>query len=199
MRKGESTRQRIVGQAAEISSLGGVQSLTIGGLADALSMSKSGLFAHFGSLETLQLATIDEIEAQFTREVIMPALREPGGVRRLRALAEGWIDWSHGEKRRGGCPLAAAAFEFDAQPGEMRDRVARAFEDWRRVLSRTIEQGKAHDIPVACDAHAIVFEIFGIYFAQHVQSWLLSLPNAREQARDALDRLFVRAFDKANA
>ena len=175
-----------------MSSVDGVRSLTIGGLADGLRMSKSGLFAHFGSLEMLQIATIDEIEKQFTAEVVLPALKVPGGARRLRALLDGWVNWSHGKARPGGCPLAAAAFEFDGQPGEVRDRVTFVFEAWRQVLLRTIETGKAHDIALDCDAEAVVFEIFGIYFAQHVHSWLLATPDIRHHTTVAVDRLLAR-------
>ena len=187
MKKGSTTRQRIVSRAVTAASLQGVEALTIGTLASDLTMSKSGLFAHFGSREGLQLAAIDEIVAQFTDSVVRPAMTMPPGIAQVRALALGWLGWSRAPERPGGCPLAAAAFEFDSRTGEVRDRVVACFAIWRRVLVKAIEAGKANDIWKDCDAEALAFAILGLYFAHHVQRWLLRSEDALSQAEGQLE------------
>ena len=199
MKKGPSTRQRIVGRAVAMASLDGVEALTIGTLAGDLGMSKSGLFAHFGSREGLQLAAIDRIVEQFTAEVVRPALGIPPGIGQLRVLTEGWLSWSHAPERPGGCPLAAAAFEFDSQTGPVRDRVASAFALWRRVLVKAIEAGKKNDIREDCDAEALAFAIFGLYFAHHIHRWLLRSTDASTAARESLRALLASSSVKKDA
>lgn len=198
--KGNSTRQRIVGKAIETASLSGIEALTIGALAHDLDMSKSGLFAHFGSREQLQLATVDEIIEQFRHDVVEPGLMKPPGLARLRALVENWMAWSIAPKRPGGCPLAGAAFEFDSQPGEVRERIAGSFADWRRLLTATIEAGKRHDIPEAWNADALVFEIFGLYFSHHLHRWLLGRDDSAMLAQTQFDRIFaIQSATPANS
>ena len=107
--KGEETRAQILAAAVEQASAAGFESLTIGSLAERTGMSKSGLFAHFGSKVELQMAALDEAARQFTEAVFMPALKAPRGVKRLRALFENWITWPHRAKLPGGCPIDAAS------------------------------------------------------------------------------------------
>ena len=188
MAKAQSTRDRIVDAAARTASLNGVESLTIGTLAQALNMSKSGLFAHFGSREFLQIATIDHVVRQFTDEVYKPASMLPPGQRQVLALVRNWFDWMESDARPGGCPLAAAAFEFDSQPGEVSERVAATFDLWRKTLVKAIDAGKSTDIAKDCDAEAITFEIFGLYFAEHLYRWLLGRCHSDVQALQRIER-----------
>lgn len=128
MGKGDDTnRQILAGGVCEASRIGLTQ-LTIGGLATALDMSKSGLYAHFGSKEKLQLDILDFTADHFTRAVILPALQQPAGQPRLRTLIERWMGWSGGKTEYalpGGCLFAAAASELDDSPdGPVRDRLA---------------------------------------------------------------------------
>ncbi|HEX8188504.1 MAG TPA: helix-turn-helix domain-containing protein, partial [Pyrinomonadaceae bacterium] len=121
---GERTRQAILEAAVDIASEEGLEGLTIGRLAAELSMSKSGLFAHFGSKEELQLATVEAARDVFVREVVRPAFGAPRGLARLWQLCDVWLGYVRREVFRGGCFFAAAAAEFDGRPGAVRDRVA---------------------------------------------------------------------------
>lgn len=189
MSKGNQTRDRILGHAMRMASVSGLDQLSIGGLAQDLKMSKSGLFAHFGSREVLQVAVIEATIRCFEAEVVQPALALPPGQGQLRALVQNWIGWSYGEDRPGGCSLAAAAFEFDGQAGRVRDRVAAAFKLWRRTLLRAVERGKEVDIPAGVDGEELVGEIFGLYFSQHLFHWLLGEAGAGEAALMRYDRI----------
>src|ERR1043166_4628074 len=122
--QGERTRRAILETAVHIASAEGLEGLTIGRLATELSMSKSGLFAHFGSKEELQLATVEAARDIFVREVIRPAFEAPKGVARLWGLCDVWLEYVRREVFRGGCFFAAAAAEFDGRPGAVRDRIA---------------------------------------------------------------------------
>src|SRR5688572_22653645 len=121
MSKGAETRAAILQQAAAIAAVDGLEGLSIGRLAGAAGLSKSGLFAHFGSKEALQRAVLEAVVEDFRASVILPALREPTGVGRLDELFTGWIDWAAAERKSGGCPLLGAAIELDDKPGELRD------------------------------------------------------------------------------
>src|ERR687891_926671 len=121
---GNRTRDAILGRAMDLASLEGLEGLTIGRLALELSMSKSGLFAHFGSKEELQVATVEAARAIFIREVIKPAFESTEGLQRLWKLCDIWLSYVQSGVFRGGCFFAAAAAEFDSRPGPVRDRIA---------------------------------------------------------------------------
>src|SRR6202171_4317919 len=137
--KGEETRSQILSAAVEQASSAGFESLTIGTLAEKTGMSKSGLFAHFGSKLELQIASLDECARQFTEAVFLPALKAPRGVRRLRALFENWITWPQRANLPGGCPIDAARREYDHQPGPMRDAVLERQRLLDRELSKAVQ------------------------------------------------------------
>src|SRR5687767_8985814 len=121
--KGERTRQSILERAVDLASLEGLEGLTIGRLADELKMSKSGLFAHFGSKEELQLATVEAASQRYVAEIFAPALKEPRGYPRLLAICDSWLSYIKRGVFPGGCFFAAASFEFDSRPGAVRDFV----------------------------------------------------------------------------
>src|SRR5258706_6219006 len=123
LRKGERTRSVILDRAAGLASESGLDGLTIGSLAAATGLSKSGLFAHFGSREELQLAVLERTREKFAEVVFRPALAKPRGLERYRAMFERWLDWTESADLPGGCPLLGAAMEFDDRPGPVRDRV----------------------------------------------------------------------------
>src|SRR4051812_1048654 len=123
VRKGERTRRAILETASALASQHGLDSLSMGGLADATGMSKSGLFAHFGSKEELQLATVEYAADVFTREVIDPARAAPRGVARLWALCDGFLSYLEREVFPGGCFFGATSSEFKNRPGPVRDRI----------------------------------------------------------------------------
>ena len=128
--KGERTRQTILEAAVDIASVAGLEGLTIGQLATKLSMSKSGLFAHFGSKEELQLATVEAARSVFIREVIEPTFAAERGLARLWQLCDAWFSYVSSKVFRGGCFFAAAAAEFDSRPGPVRDRIAAIMKEW---------------------------------------------------------------------
>jgi len=122
--KGERTRQSILERAVDLASLEGLEGLTIGRLADDLGMSKSGLFAHFGSKEDLQIAAIDAAAERFIDEIYTPALREPRGYPRLLAICRSWLSYLRRGVFPGGCFFAAASAEVDTHKGRVRDRIS---------------------------------------------------------------------------
>src|SRR3954466_9218304 len=137
--KGEETRSQILLAAVEHASRSGFQSLTIGTLAEKTGMSKSGLFAHFGSKQDLQLAALDEAARRFTEEVFMPALKAPRGVKRLKALLEGWITWPQRANLPGGCPVDAATREYMHTPGALRDATIERQKQLDRELAKAVQ------------------------------------------------------------
>lgn len=136
--QGARTRQAILEAAVDIASAEGLEGLTIGRLASALSMSKSGLFAHFGSKEDLQLATVEAARSIFIREVLRPAFEAEHGILRLWKLCDIWLSYVQGGVFRGGCFFAAAAAEFDSRPGPVRDRIAKIMKEWLATLRRAV-------------------------------------------------------------
>ena len=136
--KGDRTRQSILDRAVDIASVEGLEGLTIGRLADDLGMSKSGLFAHFGSKEDLQLAVIDAAGERFIAETFRPALKAERGYPRLLAICRAWLSYIRRDVFPGGCFFAAASFEFDGRPGPVRDAIAKAMDDWMTAIERAI-------------------------------------------------------------
>ncbi|MBI1904850.1 MAG: TetR/AcrR family transcriptional regulator [Rhodocyclales bacterium] len=194
MGKGKQTRSAILDAALLQASETGFESLTIGSLAERSGLSKSGLFAHFGSREELQIAAIEAAAQRFAETVFMPALKAPRGLPRIRALFENWMSWSRRVGLQHGCPMLAAAVEFDDRPGPVRDTVAGHYERLERELERAvslaIEQG--HFRPDV-DAGQFVFEMTGILFSSHHRGRLLRRPDATTRARDAFERLVTAA------
>lgn len=141
--KGKLTRQAILEKAMDLASVQGLEGLTIGTLAIALGMSKSGLFAHFGSKEELQLATVEAASEVFSNQVLKVGLLAPKGLGRLCAVCAAWLDYAEREVFRGGCFFASASLEFDSRPGPVRDRVAGTLGDWLATLRRLAAEAKA--------------------------------------------------------
>jgi AcrR family transcriptional regulator len=188
--KGELTRQAILARAFELSSRVGLDGLSIGQLAAALGMSKSGLFAHFQSKEALELAVIDFAAERFLEHVIRPALKAPRGEPRLRRLCELWLSWQQNELEDGGCFLSAAAFELDDQPGPVRTRLAAVWRDFIELLENVIRTGVAEgqfraDLDVRQVAHAL----HGVLLATHHYQRLLGDPDASALAERSIARL----------
>src|SRR3954469_14661882 len=140
---GERTRRGILDVAVDLASAEGLEGLTIGRLASELSMSKSGLFAHFGSKEDLQLATVEAARHIFIREVIRPAFVAEHGLGRLWKLCDIWLGYVQSGVFRGGCFFAAAAAEFDGRPGPVRDRIADIMKEWLAALRRAVVEAQA--------------------------------------------------------
>jgi AcrR family transcriptional regulator len=181
-------------------SQGGLGAVTIGRLAEATGLSKSGLFAHFRSREALELALIEETARLAAKHVLEPAMRSPEGLPRLIALVGLWFGWSARAGLRGGCPIAAAVFELDDVSGVVRDRVAALDAEWRALLGDHVQQaidlGHLH---AETDGDQVVWEFFGIYLAHHSAVRFRRDPEADQRAQHALVALLRRyGADPAN-
>jgi AcrR family transcriptional regulator len=191
--KGERTRAAILDAALRIVSKAGLDGLTIGTLADATGMSKSGLFAHFGSREELLLAVLAHGQAQFTEVVFQPAMAKARGLPRLKAMFTNWLDWTESAELPGGCPMIGGASEFDDKPGPVRDMLAGGQRTWIDTLKRTVRQAiEEGQMPDDTDPEQIAFEMFGIALVVHHHRRLLGYPKARARALAALDKLLTR-------
>lgn len=192
-RKGEQTRTAILDEALRVASKLGLEGLTIGGLADATGMSKSGLFAHFGSREDLQLAVLEHAAQRYGETVLMPALKIERGLPRLRAMFEHWLDWTLASGLPGGCIMIAAAAEYDDRPGPIRDAVIanqhRGNAVTRKAVRLAVEEGH---LKPDTDPEQISFELLGIVLASHNHRRLLGDKEARKRALTAFDELIAR-------
>jgi len=189
--KGAATRGVILDEAGRLARRVGLCGLTIGSLATQTGMSKSGLFAHFGSKESLQLQVLVYSTERFVDDVIRPALRAPRGVPRVRDLFERWLEWDSVE---GGCPLVAASFELDDQPGPVRESLVRVQRDWADTLATVFTSGigEGHFRPDA-DPRQFAQDLQGVMLAYHMASRLLADAAAADRARRALDALLTTA------
>jgi AcrR family transcriptional regulator len=138
--KGQRTRAAILAEAARLATVDGVDGLSIGRLATAIGMSKSGLYAHFGSKEDLQLATIASARETFTNEVFVPALDAPQGIRRLHAACDAFLSYIERRVFPGGCFFAVAAADVGTRSGPVRDAVAAQQRDWTELLERLVSR-----------------------------------------------------------
>lgn len=158
--RGDHTRRTILDHAAGIASVEGLEGLSIGRLASDLNVSKSGVFAHFGAKEELQLATVRWAREVFIAEVVTPALRAPAGLRRLWRLYDNWLDYANRRVFPGGCFFAAAIAEFDARPGRVRDAVAESVREWREFTESAIARARdTGEIAPDVDARQLAFEL----------------------------------------
>jgi AcrR family transcriptional regulator len=191
--KGEQTRAAILDEALKIARRLGLEGLTIGTVAEATGMSKSGLFAHFGSREDLQLAVLDHGARQYGEMVLMPALKIDRGLPRLRALFERWLDWTVQTATPGGCIMISTAHEYDDRPGPIRDASIemqrRGIGVSERAVRLAIEEGHLRN---DTDPEQIAFEMLGIVLASHNHGRLLGDKAARRRALAAFDALIAR-------
>ena len=189
MRKGEQTRAAIVDAALGLASRGGLEGLTIGTLAERMQMSKSGVFAHFGSREDLQIAVLKEYERRFVDDILVPSLKEKRGLPRLRAMFERWLDRTAIEAAQG-CIWVSGATEYDDRPGAVREELVAMVRSWQRELSRAIQQAvDTGDLRADTEAAELVFELYGVILVLHHDARLLDSPDAFARARRAFERL----------
>lgn len=187
--KGERTRQLILDAAAEIASSEGLEGLTIGRLASELGMSKSGLFAHFGSKEDLQLATVMRAREIFVEVVFQPSLQVPRGLQRLRALCDAWLDYAGKKTFRGGCFFAAAATEFDSRPGAVRDAVADAWREWLMALEIAVTKAQEQgELSSGVDPRQLAFELNALTTSANTYAQLLGEEDIWDRVRAAIHR-----------
>jgi AcrR family transcriptional regulator len=193
MRKGELTRAAILDVALELASRDGLEGLTIGLLADKMNMSKSGVFAHFGSREDLQIAVVKLYHRQFEQEVFYPSIREPRGLARLRALFARWVKRVSMEIASG-CIYISGAVEYDDRPGMIREELADMVRTWKNALHRCVVQAiEAGHLLDQTDPDQLVFEMYGLILALHHDARFLKLPGSVNRAEAGFERL-VRSY-----
>jgi AcrR family transcriptional regulator len=187
---GIRSREAILRQAATLATVEGIEGLSIGRLADAVGMSKSGLFAHFHSKEELQLATIETADAIFRAEVVDPALRAPPGIARLRALCEAFLAHLERGVFPGGCFFASVAAEIDTHPGLVHDRAMATVASWVSGLESAVAEAQAENaLEAGTDPAQIAFELDAYLLLANAQYVATSDPAALDRARRAIDRL----------
>ena len=189
MSKGNRTRELILDQALAHASQVGLEGLSIGSLASRLRLSKSGLFAHFGSKQDLQVLTLKQAQRLFQQDVFQPALTEPAGLPRLRALFSNWLAWLE-RNHPGGCLMLAASAEYDDRPGAVRDLLVAGERELRGAIAKAIRLAiDAGHLAPQTDPWQLGFEIVGIVLATHHDRRLLGDARSSLRARDAFERL----------
>jgi AcrR family transcriptional regulator len=192
--KGERTRNAILERAAALATEEGLEPLSIGRLAEATGMSKSGLFAHFSSKEELQLATVDHAASLFVAEVIDPARAAPKGVARVWALCDRMIDYDERQVFPGGCFFAATSSEFNNRPGAVRDRIEEMMRSWLSYLEHAVEQAQeAGELDPGLSARQIAFQLDAFAQASNAQFQLFRdervFADARRAVQERLESL----------
>lgn len=190
LQKGQQTRAVLLDAGLSLASQLGLEGISIGALAEMVGMSKSGVFAHFGSREDLQIAIVDEYYRRFEHEVFQPALEVPRGLPRVRAMFENWIRRVTEEEVQSGCIFISGAVEFDDREGPVHDALQRAINTWLAALQRAVEQAKqeGHLRPDA-DALQMVFEVHGLILSAHYEARFLQTPAAIDRIHRGFERI----------
>jgi AcrR family transcriptional regulator len=197
---GERSHGAILDEAARLATVEGIEGLSIARLADAVGMSKSGLFAHFRSKEELQLATIEVASALFAKEVTEPADAAPSAWERLRRLVDGYLRYLEVETFHGGCFFASALAEMDTQPGPVRDRLVAFLGDWLTRIETAVRDAQAEGaLDPAEDAAQITFEIEAVLLLANAQYVVARTPEPIERARRAIARLLDSTHNTATS
>ena len=188
MTKGEDTRHVILEAGLDMASRLGLECVTIGSLAEATRMSKSGLFAHFKSKENLQVEILNYAARLFSESVIAPALKTEAGVPRIKALVESWIRWS--SQLTGGCVFVSGSADFSDRPGKVRATLLLHQEEWidslRRIARSAIRVG---DLRKDIDCDQFAFDLYSLLLGFHLYYKLLNNPETKKRQETALDRL----------
>jgi AcrR family transcriptional regulator len=190
--KGQQTKAAIVDAALGLATQIGLEGLSIGALAEVMRMSKSGVFAHFGSREELQISVIREYYARFEEEVFYPALQHPKGMPRLKALFQNWMNRTSVEIDSG-CLFISGAVEFDDRPGPVRDALAGSVKTWLAAMHRAVVQTKeAGHLRSDLDEHQMSFEIHGLILALHYEARFLKTPGSVARAHTGFANILAR-------
>ncbi len=193
LQKGQLTKQVIVDAALGLATQIGLEGLSIGVLAEVTHMSKSGVFAHFGSREELQISVIREYFNRFEQDVFAPAMLEPQGLPRLTALFANWMKRVAIEIQSG-CIFISGAVEFDDRSGPVHDALASSVKTWLQAVHRTVVQAKAcGQLDEAADEKQIAFEIHGLILALHYEARFLKYPGSIERATRGFDNIVRRS------
>ena len=197
LHKGQQTKAAIVDAALGLATQIGLEGLSIGALAEVTQMSKSGVFAHFGSREELQISVIREYHARFEEEVFYPAISQPRGMPRLRAMFGNWMKRTSAEIDSG-CLYISGAVEFDDRPGPVRDALAGSVNTWLAAMYRAIVQAKeAGHLRGDADETQVSFEIHGLILALHYEARFLKSPGSIARANAGFDNILARYGNNA--
>jgi AcrR family transcriptional regulator len=192
LQKGQQTKHAIIEAALGLATQIGLEGLSIGALAEVMGMSKSGVFAHFGSREELQISVVREYHDRFEQEVFYPAMQQPRGLPRLRTLFANWMRRTSAEIDSG-CLYISGAVEFDDRPGPVRDALAASVMTWHSALQRavTLAQQRGHLRPDA-DETQVAFEIHGLILAWHYEARFLKNPGSIRHANQGFENILAR-------
>ena len=192
------TRKAILLRAVNLASLEGLEGLTVGRLAEDLKMSKSGLFAHFGSKQDLQLATVEAARQSFIDSISRPAMSAPKGMPRLWHLIESWLRHVESKLFAGGCFFTAASFEFDGRSGPVRDRIVVIMREWMATLDRAVlEAQKAGHIDPHANPTLLAYEVQALGLGAHWSCQLLDDPAAYTRALAVIRQRLMSAATTA--
>ncbi len=187
--KRAATRDTILDHAYALARRDGLEGLSIGNLASDVGMSKSGVFAHFGSREDLQLAVLDAGRQRFVSQVLLPALKQPRGLPRLRAIVANWFEWSC--EHQSGCMLLSAVSEYDGRKGALHDGVVRQQAGWRDELQKAIAQAvELGHLRSDTDVALLAFEIYALMLGLHHDAGLFGFDEAGHCTKAAFERLW---------
>jgi AcrR family transcriptional regulator len=194
MGKGEQTRATVLDAALTLASEVGLEQVTIGKLAERVGLSKSGLFAHFNSKDNLQVQLLQETIDRFVQLVVSPALKQPRGEPRVRALFDRWLEWPKADFQPGGCIFIAAATELDDKPGPARDLLVSSQKDWLDTIATAVriaitEKHFRRDL----DPQQFAHEAYSLALGYHYVHRLLNDPRAEARTRAAYERLIANA------
>ena len=191
MRKGELTRAAILDVALGLASRDGLEGLTIGLLADRMNMSKSGVFAHFGSREDLQIEVLKLYHHHFEQEVFYPSMREPRGLPRLHGMYLRWVKRVTIEIASG-CIYISGAVEYDDRPGAIREELVGMVRAWQDALYRCIKQAvELGHLRADTDPQQMVYEMYGLILALHHDARFIKRPGSVDRAHAGFDRLLA--------
>ncbi|GAA6117945.1 TetR/AcrR family transcriptional regulator [Acidovorax sp. FG27] len=192
LQKGQQTKAVIVEAALGLATHIGLEGLSIGALADVTGMSKSGVFAHFGSREELQISVVREYHTRFEQEVFYPAMAAPRGVARLRAMFGNWMQRTSIEIDSG-CIYISGAVEFDDRAGPVRDALASSVLTWLAAMKRAIEQSmELGELRADVNPEQMLFEIHGLILALHYEARFLQTPGSIDRAHAGFDNILAR-------
>jgi AcrR family transcriptional regulator len=193
LQKGQQTKLAIIEAALRLATQIGLEGLSIGVLAEVSNMSKSGVFAHFGSREELQISVVREYFTRFEQEVFYPAMREPQGLPRVRALFGNWMA-RVAQEIQSGCIFISGAVEFDDRPGPVRDALATSVQTWLQALNRSLELAQqCGHLRKDVDVQQLAFEIHGLILAVHYEARFLKNPGSITRATQAFESIVARS------
>lgn len=190
MKAQELVRDRILTHGLGIASAHGLHALSMGDVARQLDLPRSGLFAHFATKESLQLAVLDQAADMFVRDVIEPGMSATAGEERVGALFGKWMQWSRSPRLKGGCPFVQASAESDALPDPVRVKLKEVLDHWSGVLAEAVREAKESEkFRSDLDESQVVFELYGLYLSHHFWHWSMKDRSASERTMKAFARL----------